>query len=128
MLNALNYSEESDQKISAALTSHLLSLQYECGAASSAVVCSDDGEEVEVGGPAGSTVKDLPKITDVSEIKMLVSGLPCPFFKGLVELNYEKAEFILSKLVLYIKTGPFGSVCQGFKIFQISCRPARKGN
>lgn len=56
-----------------------MSLQYECGAASSAVVHSGDGKEVEVGGTGGSTVKDLTKIKDVGEIKMLVSVLPLPF-------------------------------------------------
>lgn len=56
-----------------------MSLQYECGAASSAVVRSGDGKEVEVAGTGGSTVKDLTKIKDVGEIKMLVSVLPLPF-------------------------------------------------
>lgn len=70
---------EKRAKIPAALTSHLVSLQYECGAASSAVVHSGDGKEVEVGGTGGSTVKDLTKIKDVGEIKMLVSVLPLPF-------------------------------------------------
>lgn len=65
------------KKIPAALTSHLVSLQYECGAASSAVVHSGDGKEV--GGTGGSTVKDLTKIKDAGEIKMLVSVLPLPF-------------------------------------------------
>ncbi|XP_045886392.1 desmin [Micropterus dolomieu] len=59
------------------------SLQYECGAASSAVVHSDDGRQLEVGGAVGSTVKDLPKIKDISEIKMLISELQ----KELAELE-----------------------------------------
>lgn len=59
----------------AALIPHLLSLQYKCGAASSAVVLSGDGKQLEVGGDVGSTVKDLSKIKDVGEIEMLVSGL-----------------------------------------------------
>lgn len=43
------------------------------------MVHSGDGKEVEVGGTGGSTVKDLTKIKDVGEIKMLVSVLPLPF-------------------------------------------------
>ncbi|XP_030595590.1 desmin [Archocentrus centrarchus] len=63
-------------------------LQYECGAASSAVVCGGDGKEVEVEGTAGSTVKDLTKIKDVGEIKMLISEL----LKELDELEKHNEE------------------------------------
>ncbi|XP_039872460.1 peripherin [Simochromis diagramma] len=63
-------------------------LQYECGAASSAVVHSGDGKEVEVGGTGGSTVKDLTKIKDVGEIKMLISELQ----KELAELEKHNEE------------------------------------
>ncbi|XP_073343515.1 vimentin [Pagrus major] len=59
------------------------SLQYEFGAASSAVVPSGDGKQLEVGGAAGSTVKDLSKIKDPSEMKALVSELQ----KELAELE-----------------------------------------
>ncbi|XP_049441366.1 desmin [Epinephelus fuscoguttatus] len=59
------------------------SLQYECGAASSAGVHRGDGKQLEAGGAAGSTVKDLSKIKDVSEIKMLISKLD----KELAELQ-----------------------------------------
>ncbi|XP_063342048.1 desmin [Pelmatolapia mariae] len=61
-------------------------LQYECGAASSAVVHSGDGKEV--GGTGGSTVKDLTKIKDVGEIKMLISELQ----KELAELEKHNEE------------------------------------
>ncbi|XP_005467471.1 desmin [Oreochromis niloticus] len=63
-------------------------LQYECGAASSAVVRSGDGKEVEVAGTGGSTVKDLTKIKDVGEIKMLISELQ----KELAELEKHNEE------------------------------------
>ncbi|XP_004545803.1 peripherin [Maylandia zebra] len=63
-------------------------LQYECGAASSAVVHSGDGKEVEVGGTGGSTVKDLTKIKDAGEIKMLISELQ----KELAELEKHNEE------------------------------------
>ncbi|XP_044060897.1 type III intermediate filament [Siniperca chuatsi] len=59
------------------------SLQYECGAASSAVVRSGDGRQLEVGGAVGSRVKDLPKMKDIGEMKMLVSELQ----KELAELE-----------------------------------------
>nr|XP_046261630.1 vimentin isoform X2 [Scatophagus argus] len=59
------------------------SLQYECGAASSVVVRSADDKQLEVGGALGSTVKDLPKIKDVNEMKMLISQLQ----KELAELE-----------------------------------------
>lgn len=50
-----------------------LSLQYECGAVSSAVVRSGDGKQLEVGAAVGSTGKDVSKIKDAGEMKMLVS-------------------------------------------------------
>ncbi|XP_070693316.1 low molecular weight neuronal intermediate filament [Pempheris klunzingeri] len=59
------------------------SLQYECGPASSAVVRSADGKQLEVRGATGSTVKDLPKVKDISEMKMLISELQ----KELAELE-----------------------------------------
>lgn len=59
------------------------SLQYECGASSSAVVRAGDGKKLEVGGTGGSTVKDLSKIKDVGEIKKLISELQ----KELAELE-----------------------------------------
>lgn len=71
------------QTFTSALIRHLLSLQYECGAASSAVVHSHDGRQLEVGGAVGSTVKDLPKIKDISEMKMLVSR-PLFFFLSML--------------------------------------------
>lgn len=57
------------------LPSHLLSLQYDRGAASSAQVRSGDGKQLEVGGAAGSTVRDLSEMKDPSEMKALVSEL-----------------------------------------------------
>ncbi|XP_059202588.1 neurofilament medium polypeptide [Centropristis striata] len=59
------------------------SLQFECGAASSAVVRPGDGKQLEVGGAAGSAVKDVSKIKDVSELEMLLSELQ----KELAELE-----------------------------------------
>ncbi|XP_042348733.1 neurofilament medium polypeptide [Plectropomus leopardus] len=59
------------------------SLQYQCGAASSAVVRHGDGKQLEVGGAAGSAVKDLSEIKDVGEMKMLISELE----KELAELE-----------------------------------------
>lgn len=56
------------------LTLYLLSLQFERDAAASAVVRSRDGK-LEVRGAAGSMVKDLPKIKNTSDMKMLVSEL-----------------------------------------------------
>lgn len=72
---------------------HLLSLQYDLGAASSAEVRSGDGKQLEVGGAAGSTVKDLSEIKDPREMKALVSGrsfffFSSVFFKGSVHPNY----------------------------------------
>ncbi|KAM9377007.1 glial fibrillary acidic protein [Pholidichthys leucotaenia] len=63
-------------------------LQYECGASSSAVVLSGDGKGLEVGGTGGSTVRDLPKMKDVSQIKMLISKLQ----KELAELEKRNEE------------------------------------
>ncbi|KAF3838630.1 hypothetical protein F7725_010398 [Dissostichus mawsoni] len=59
------------------------SLQFECGAASSAVVPRGDGKQLQVGGAAGSTVKDLSKMKDVSEVKKLLAELQ----KELAELE-----------------------------------------
>ncbi|XP_029972758.1 neurofilament light polypeptide [Salarias fasciatus] len=59
------------------------SLQFECGASSSAVALHADGKELEVGGTARSTVKDLSKIKDVGEMKDLISRLQ----KELAELE-----------------------------------------
>ncbi|XP_047440584.1 desmin [Mugil cephalus] len=59
------------------------SLQYERDVSSSAVVHGGDGKKLEVGGTERSTVKDLAKIKDVSEIKMLISELE----KELAELE-----------------------------------------
>ncbi|KAM9356955.1 vimentin [Symphorus nematophorus] len=63
------------------------SLQYECGAASSsAVVLSGrggGGKQLEAGGAAGSKLKDLSKIKDADELKMLISELE----KELAELE-----------------------------------------
>lgn len=78
------------QTFTTALIPHLLSSQYECGAASSAVVHSADGKQLEVGGAAGSTVKDLSEIKDVSEMKMLVSGLSFSVFQGSAHPNCTK--------------------------------------
>ncbi|XP_022070250.1 LOW QUALITY PROTEIN: desmin [Acanthochromis polyacanthus] len=64
------------------------SLQYECGASSSAVVRSGDGKKLEVGGTVGSAVKDLSKMKDVGEIKMLISELQ----KELAELEKSNEE------------------------------------
>ncbi|XP_039976074.1 desmin [Xiphias gladius] len=59
------------------------SLQYECGADSSAVVQCGDGKQLEVGEAVRSMVKDLPKIKDIREMKMLISELQ----KELAELE-----------------------------------------
>ncbi|XP_076595706.1 vimentin [Chaetodon auriga] len=77
------------------------SLQYERGAASSAVVHSADGKQLEVGGAAGSTVKDLSEMKDVSEMKMLISELQ----KELAELekcNEELEDEVEMKKAAYI--------------------------
>ncbi|KAK2848919.1 hypothetical protein Q5P01_008753 [Channa striata] len=62
------------------------SLQYKCGAAASALLPSGAGMKLEARGAAGSTVKDLPKIKNISEIKMLVfrhkSGPNVPNYLG----------------------------------------------
>lgn len=39
------------------------------------MVRSGDGKQLEVGGAGGSIVKDMSKIKDIGEMKMLVSGL-----------------------------------------------------
>ncbi|XP_028444807.1 desmin isoform X2 [Perca flavescens] len=65
---------------------------YECGASSSAVVRSGDGKQLEVGGAGGSAVKDLSKIKDVNELKMLISELQKELFeleKCNEQLEYE---------------------------------------
>ncbi|XP_058505193.1 low molecular weight neuronal intermediate filament [Solea solea] len=62
------------------------SLQYECRAASSAVVRADDGKELAVGKVSSSKVKGLPK--DINELKMLISELQ----KELAELEKCNAE------------------------------------
>lgn len=54
---------------------HFLSLQCDCGAASSAVSRRGDGKQLEVEGAGGPTVRDVSKIKDSSEMKMLVSEL-----------------------------------------------------
>ncbi|XP_031718574.1 desmin [Anarrhichthys ocellatus] len=59
------------------------SLQCECGAASSAVSRQVDGKQLAEGRAGGSTVKDVSKIKDISEIKMLISELQ----KELAELD-----------------------------------------
>ncbi|XP_040904300.1 peripherin [Toxotes jaculatrix] len=77
------------------------SLQYECGTASSAVVRSGDGKQLEVGEAAGSRVKDVPKIKDISEMKMLISELQ----KELAELekcNEELEDEIEMKKAAYM--------------------------
>lgn len=82
------------QTFTTAVIPHLLSLQYECGAASSAVVRSGDGKQLEEEGAVGSTVKDVPKTKDISEMKMLVSGLffSSAVFKGSLPKLHKKAE------------------------------------
>ncbi|GLD45911.1 peripherin-like protein, partial [Lates japonicus] len=77
------------------------SLQYECGAVSSAVVRSGDGKQLEVGEAVGSKVKDLPKIKDINEMKMLISELQ----KELAELekcNEELEDEIEMKKAAYM--------------------------
>ncbi|XP_041654235.1 desmin [Cheilinus undulatus] len=59
------------------------SLQFECGAVSLALVPIGDGKQLEVGGAAGSRVKDPSKIKDIREMKMLISELQ----KELAELE-----------------------------------------
>ncbi|XP_034545673.1 plasticin [Notolabrus celidotus] len=59
------------------------SLQFECGAASSAVVPRGDGKQLEVGGAGVSGVRDLSKIKDSGEMKTLISELQ----KELAELE-----------------------------------------
>ncbi|XP_035525468.1 low molecular weight neuronal intermediate filament [Morone saxatilis] len=77
------------------------SLQYECGAGSSAVVRSGDGKQLEVGGAVGSTVKDLPKTKDIGEMKTLISELQ----KELAELekcNEELEDEVEMKKAAYV--------------------------
>ncbi|XP_056295354.1 desmin [Pseudoliparis swirei] len=59
------------------------SLQCDCGAASSAVSRRGDGKQLEVEGAGGPTVRDVSKIKDSSEMKMLISELQ----KELAELQ-----------------------------------------
>ncbi|KAK7922521.1 hypothetical protein WMY93_009423 [Mugilogobius chulae] len=66
------------------------SLQYECGVSFSALVSSNDGKLLEAGGAAGSMVKSLPQIKDISEMKALVSELQ----KELVELENYNEELV----------------------------------
>ncbi|KAM7000227.1 alpha-internexin [Tautogolabrus adspersus] len=76
------------------------SLQFE-SSASSAVVSSGEGKQLEVGGAAGSTVKNLPKITDISEIKMLISELQKEL-AGLEKCNEELEDEVEMKKAAYM--------------------------
>ncbi|XP_026212963.1 vimentin isoform X2 [Anabas testudineus] len=64
------------------------SLQCECDALASAVVRSGDGKQLEMRAAAGSTVKDEPKVKDITDTKMLVSELQ----KQLAELELHNEE------------------------------------
>ncbi|KAM7389224.1 hypothetical protein PAMP_023214 [Pampus punctatissimus] len=79
------------------------SLQFERGVSSSAVVhSSEDGKHLGVGGAVGSTVKDLSKIKDISELKMLISELQ----KKLSELekyNEELEDEVEIKKAAYVE-------------------------
>ncbi|XP_054453525.1 desmin [Anoplopoma fimbria] len=77
------------------------SLQYECGAASSAVSLRGDGKQLEEGGAGRSTVKDVSKIKDTNELKMLISELQ----KELAELeqcNEELEDEVEMKTAAYM--------------------------
>ncbi|KAM4555272.1 peripherin [Odontesthes bonariensis] len=78
------------------------SLQFDWGASSSAVAQSRDGKKLEVGGTVGSTVKDLPEIKDVNDLKTLISELQ----KELAELekcNEELGDEIEMKRAAYME-------------------------
>ncbi|XP_034399720.1 vimentin [Cyclopterus lumpus] len=66
------------------------SLQCDCGAASSAVSRRGDGKQLEEEGAGGSTVRDVSKIKDISEMKMLISELQKELAE--LELYNEKLE------------------------------------
>ncbi|KAM3867008.1 vimentin [Diretmus argenteus] len=51
------------------------SLQYECGASSSAVVPNGNGKQVEMGRAVGSKVKDVAKTMDINELTKLIAEL-----------------------------------------------------
>ncbi|KAL6117481.1 uncharacterized protein ACO6RY_15259 [Pungitius sinensis] len=77
------------------------SLQYECGAPSSAVSRRGDGRQIEEGVAGGSAVKGASKMKDISEIKMLVSELQ----KALAELeqcNEELEDEVEMKAAAYM--------------------------
>ncbi|XP_019133928.1 peripherin [Larimichthys crocea] len=76
-------------------------LQYECDAPSFAVVRSSDGKQLEAGGAAGSTVKALPKITDIGEMKMLISELQKELAE-LEKLNEELEDEVEMKKAAYM--------------------------
>ncbi|XP_060904449.1 desmin [Labrus mixtus] len=76
------------------------SLQFE-SSASSAVVPSGEGKQMEVGGAAGSTVKNLPKITDISEMKTLISELQKEL-AGLEKCNEELEDEVEMKRAAYM--------------------------
>ncbi|XP_020501094.2 alpha-internexin [Labrus bergylta] len=76
------------------------SLQFE-SSASSAVVPSGEGKQMEVGGAAGSTVKNLPKITDISEMKALISALQKEL-AGLEKCNEELEDEVEMKRAAYM--------------------------
>ncbi|XP_067373823.1 non-neuronal cytoplasmic intermediate filament protein [Channa argus] len=77
------------------------SLQNKCWAATSAVLHSGAAKKLKVRGAAGSRVKDLSKIKNISEIKMLISELQ----KELGELqkcNMELVDEIEMKKAAYM--------------------------
>ncbi|XP_023253787.1 peripherin-like [Seriola lalandi dorsalis] len=77
------------------------SLQYKCGAASSAVALSGDGKQLEVGEAVGAADKDLPKTKNISEMKVQISELE----KELAELekcNEELEDEIEMKKAAYM--------------------------
>ncbi|KAK5864593.1 hypothetical protein PBY51_015824 [Eleginops maclovinus] len=78
------------------------SLQFECGAASSAVVPRGEGKQLDVGGAAGSAGKDLSKMKDVGEVKRLIAELQ----KELAELekcNEELEDEVDMKKAVYME-------------------------
>ncbi|KAG8003902.1 Peripherin, partial [Nibea albiflora] len=76
-------------------------LQYECDAPSFAVVRSGDRNQLEAGGAAGSTVRALPKITDIGEMKTLISELQKELAE-LEKLNEELEDEVEMKKAAYM--------------------------
>ncbi|XP_037531439.1 vimentin [Nematolebias whitei] len=76
------------------------SLQFECDASSSAAMRKSDGKKLEVGGIAGSKVKDLPEMNDASEMNAVISGLQNELSE-LEKCNQELEDEVETKMAVY---------------------------